>query len=228
MTVDADAARARLEALIRDRREDYAGLSRLIGRNPAYLHQYVRRGSPRLLAEADRRTLADYFGIDEAELGGPPGPAPLTVALAGTRGAAADLLLVPRLAVAASAGPGALADAEARAGRIAFDAGWLRGLARNGTGSLSSIRVTGDSMEPTLSDGDELLVDTAPDARRIADGIFVMRRDDALIVKRLQRDPGDGRVAILSDNPAWPPIPGIDPARLDIVGRAVWAGRRLR
>ncbi|MFS0738369.1 S24 family peptidase [Sphingomonas sp. 1P06PA] len=226
--MDPASARSRLEALIRDRREDYAGLSRLLGRNPAYLHQYVRRGSPRVLAEGDRRTLADYFGIDESELGGPPGPAPLTVAVAGTRSAAADLLLVPRLAVTASAGPGSVADAEARAGRIAFDAGWLRGVARNGTGSLSAIRVAGDSMEPTLSDGDELLVDTAPDARRIGDGIFVLRREDALIVKRLQRDPGDGRVAILSDNPAYPPIPGVDPARLDIVGRAVWAGRRLR
>lgn len=226
--MDADAARARLVALVQERREDYAGLSRLLGRNPAYLQQYVRRGSPRVLREEDRRTLAGYFGIDEAELGGPPGLRPRAAASAGPDARGADLLLVPRIAVAASAGGGALGDEEGDAGRIAFDAGWLRGLARGGTAALSTIRVMGESMEPTLSDGDELLVDTAPDARRIADGIFVLRRDDLLVVKRLQPNPADGRVTIRSDNPAYPPIPGVDPAQLEIVGRAVWVGRRLR
>ena len=68
--------RATLERLIRDRGEDYAGLSRLIGRNAAYIQQYIKRGSPRRLAEDDRRQLAAYFGIDEALLGAPPAPAP--------------------------------------------------------------------------------------------------------------------------------------------------------
>ena len=63
--------RAALQRLIEERGEDYAGLSRLLGRNPAYIQQYIKRGSPRRLAEDDRRLLARYFGVDEAALGGP-------------------------------------------------------------------------------------------------------------------------------------------------------------
>ena len=50
----AEDPRALLERLIRERREDYAGLSRLIGRNPAYVQQYIKRGTPRRLSEGDR------------------------------------------------------------------------------------------------------------------------------------------------------------------------------
>ena len=44
-------ARAALQRLIEERGEDYAGLSRLLGRNPAYVQQFIKRGSPRRLAE---------------------------------------------------------------------------------------------------------------------------------------------------------------------------------
>jgi hypothetical protein len=43
-------ARAALQRLIEDRKEDYASLSRLIGRNSAYIQQFVKRGTPRRLA----------------------------------------------------------------------------------------------------------------------------------------------------------------------------------
>src|SRR5688572_25893832 len=102
--------RAMLEQLIRERGEDYVGLSRLLGRNPAYIQQYIKRGTPRRLAEEDRRLLARYFGVDETLLGGTPR-------------AAADegLVSIPRLDVQASAGPGALEAEEKRLGRIGFD-----------------------------------------------------------------------------------------------------------
>src|SRR5918992_1375634 len=64
-------ARAALARLIRERGEDYASLSRLIGRNPAYVQQYIKRGSPKRLDEQDRRLLARYFGVPETLLGAP-------------------------------------------------------------------------------------------------------------------------------------------------------------
>ena len=208
--------RVMLEQLIRERGEDYASLSRLLGRNAAYVQQYMKRGTPRRLAEDDRRLLARYFGVDEALLGGPPA----------TR--SAGLTSVPRLDVQASAGAGALQAEERRLGRIAFDAAWLRrlGLAGGRPGRLSIIRVDGDSMAPALSDGDDILVDRDDAAGRLRDGIYVLRVEDALIVKRLGLRP-DGRVSIRSDNPAYPGWPDTDPAAIDIVGRVVWVGRRL-
>ncbi|MGC5075318.1 hypothetical protein, partial [Escherichia coli] len=53
--------RARLAALIDGDTASYAALSRMLRRNDAYLQQYVRRGTPRDLAERDRALLAAYF-----------------------------------------------------------------------------------------------------------------------------------------------------------------------
>ena len=46
-----------------------AALSCVVGRNPAYMQQYVERGSPRVLPEYERRLLAMFFEIDERRLG---------------------------------------------------------------------------------------------------------------------------------------------------------------
>jgi hypothetical protein len=210
--------RAALDKLIHERGADYASLSRLLGRNAAYVQQYIKRGSPRRLGEEDRRLLARYFGVDEALLGGPPTP----------RGGEA-LVSVPRLDLGASAGPGALDSAEGRLGRIGFDSAWLRriGLGGGGPGRLSVIRVDGDSMTPTLADGDEILVDREDGAGRLRDGIYVLRVEGVLVVKRLSIGPG-GRLSVRSDNDAYPGWPDLDPSAVDVVGRVAWVGRRLR
>lgn len=209
--------RLALERLIRERGEDYVGLSRLLGRNAAYVQQYIKRGTPRRLAEDDRRLLARYFGVDEAVLGGPPAGAALE----------GGLVRVPRLDVGVSAGPGSL-DADERAlGRIAFDRQWLRRLGVGDCDALSVIRVQGDSMAPTLSDGDEILVDRTDAAERMRDGIYVLRIDDTLVVKRLALSPSSRQVSVRSDNDAYPSWPDCDPAMIELVGRVVWVGRRL-
>lgn len=210
-----EEARAALQRLIEARGEDYAGLSRLLGRNPAYVQQYIRRGTPRRLAEADRRLLARYFGVEEAELGAPPPE----------RGG--GLVAVPRLDVGASAGPGALPGDERARAHIGFDPAWLRRIASGAPDQLSIIRVAGDSMAPTLADGDEILVDRADSSGRLRDGIYVLRIDDALIVKRLALNPVVRAVSIRSDNPDYPGWPDCDPAAIDVVGRVIWAGRRI-
>jgi hypothetical protein len=214
--MDGDG-RAALERLIEERGEDYAGLSRLLGRNPAYVQQFIKRGTPRRLAEADRRLLARYFGVAEARLGG-PGP---------DSGGGPALVPVPRLDVGASAGAGAFDGDERGTAHIAFDPAWLRRVARGAPDQLSIIRVSGDSMVPALADGDDILVDRGDGAARLRDGIYVLRIDGALVVKRVAVSPAARTLSIRSDNPAYPGWPDCDPAAIDIVGRVVWAGRRV-
>jgi hypothetical protein len=215
----ADDGRTALQRLIEERGEDYAGLSRLLGRNPAYVQQFIKRGTPRRLAEADRRLLARYFGVAEAELGG-LAPAP-------DLASGHPLVPVPRLDVGASAGAGAFDGDESGDAHIAFDRGWLRRVARGAPDQLSVIRVSGDSMVPALGDGDDILVDRGDAAERLRDGIYVLRIDGALVVKRLAINPVARTVSIRSDNPAYAGWPDCDPSAIDIVGRVVWAGRRI-
>jgi hypothetical protein len=61
--------RERIEQIADQRGESLAALSGMIGRNPAYLHQFVRYGTPRRLDEDARLALAKHFDVDERELG---------------------------------------------------------------------------------------------------------------------------------------------------------------
>ena len=210
-------ARAELERLIGERGEDYAGLSRLIGRNAAYVQQYIKRGIPKRLAEADRRLLARYFEVPEERLGG---PAPDPVRETGH-------VVVPQLDIGASAGHGALPGEERGRSSLAFDASWLRRLGTGDVRLLSTIRVEGDSMIPTLADGDEIMVDRGDAAERLRDGIYVLRMDEALMVKRLAVNPSARTISISSDNAAYPGWPDCRLETIDVVGRVVWAGRRI-
>ena len=216
--MEITGARANLLQLATDQGVSLAALSALIGRNSAYLQQFVRKGSPRKLEEGDRHRLAKFLGADESELGGPE-----ENSLGHERRSMRpDWVDVPRLALDAAAGGGALGNDERAIGAFRFSAAWLRGQGLE-PAMLSAIVVAGDSMEPTLRDGDEILVDCAPRAWR--DGVHVVRAGESLLVKRL--DLGrPGRIALISDNPAYPPIE-LAPNEVKVVGRVVWKSGRL-
>lgn len=210
--------RAELARLIAKHRDDYAGLSRLIGRNPAYIQQFIKRGVPRKLAEEDRRKLARYFDVDETVLGGPGKAA---------EASADSLIAIPRYDIRASAGAGAFAEGERPVAHLGFDPRFLKQLCGARPSDLSIIRVRGDSMYPTLADGDDIMVDRSAAGMGVSDGIYVLRRDDSLMVKRIAVHPGSRRLTISGDNGAYPSWPDCDPSDVDIVGRVVWAGRKI-
>lgn len=205
--------RAALDRLIRANGDDYVTLSRLLGRNAAYVQQYLKRGSPRHLPERERALLARYFGVDEKLLGAPDSAR------------RSDFRLVPKLAVGASAGGGALNDGEALAGKVGFDENWLRHKGLDPS-RLSLIQVEGDSMQPTLNDGDDIMVDASAADRVPKNGIYVLRLDGMLIVKRLLPGKG-GKLSIMSDNPTYLPIHDVAADEVTIIGRVVWVGRSL-
>lgn len=201
-------SRAALATLAAARGDSLAALSAMLGRNAAYLQQYVRRGSPRVLGERDRRLLSQYLGVSEVTLGAPPENA------AGFR--------IPKLAVAASAGPGALVDGEIVLGTDTLDPGLARKLGLK-DGQAAIIRVRGRSMEPGLFDGDHIVIDTADRTPRAKGGVYVIRIDDAVMVKRVAL--AGGALMATSDNPAAASIPDGDIA---VIGRVVWQMREPR
>ena len=204
--------RERLTSLASETGNSLAALSRMIGRNSSYLQQYITKGSHRKLEEEDRRRLAEFFGVTESELGAPEEKS-------SSRG---EWVEVPRLALEASAGPGATAAEEIPFDAFRFSRRWLR---ENGLdpAQLSAIRVIGDSMDPLLRGGDEILVDRTPRAFR--EGVHVVRLGEALHVKLLQAVPPD-RLRLISKNPAYEPVE-VAMEDVDVVGRVVWKGGRL-
>ncbi|HEV8407582.1 MAG TPA: S24 family peptidase, partial [Sphingomicrobium sp.] len=155
--------------------------------------------------------------IPETLLGGPP------------KGddASSGLVSVKRHPVSVSAGPGALVAEEAGKPCFAFDERWLKTLTATHPSKLSIVRVEGDSMAPTLNSGDDILVDLGDTAERLRDGIYVLRIDDAVVVKRLALNPTGRRLTVQSDNPAYPDWPDCSLDDLKPIGRVIWAGRRV-
>ncbi len=193
-----------LEALAAARGVSLSELSRLLGRNLAYLQQFVRRGTPRRLDERDRERLAAFFGVEEVVLGGPAREAEVAV---------------PYLTVAASAGRGTVAGGERVIRDLPFAARMLREAGVT-PAAASIIDVTGDSMAPGILAGDRLLVDRADVS---GGGVSVVRRGEELLVKRVRRD--GGRLVLVSDNPAYPPI-DCAAGEATIIGRAALLLRR--
>jgi len=219
-----DPARTRLVRLAEERGVSLSALSKLIGRNTTYLQQFIKKGSPRKLEENDRRVLAQFFGVDESELGAPEAE---DISHATPKSPRKSWIAIPRLALGASAGPGALAEEDAPVGHLGFSEGWLRemGLTPN---ALTALSVAGDSMDPTLSDGDEILVARADTqfGGRLRDGIHVIRRDGTLMVKRLLFE-REGQVSVISDNKAYPSDANVSLEEVEVLGRVVWKGGRI-
>ncbi len=138
-----------------------------------------------------------------------------------------DFFLLPLYDVFASSGAGSFVDRESVVGHLAFSREWIESESLN-PASLKLIRTQGDSMSPTISNGDTLLVDHGVNAVE-DDAIYVIRIDDTLMVKRLQKLLNGG-VCIKSDNPNYsdhisPPSEATELLR--VVGRVVWIGRRV-
>jgi phage repressor protein C with HTH and peptisase S24 domain len=211
-------ARGRLQQLARERGSTMSQLSRLLGRNPAYLQQYVSRGSPRHLDEPDVRKIAEFLGISPRQIE----TRPMTVGFGSFDGVGDDeYRAIPRLPLDASAGPGAVGSQEIPYDAYRFSRRWLREMGLEGA-DLSAIRVEGDSMEPELRSGDEIFVDRN---KRVGEGIFVVRIGDALHVKQI-RASAPGTIVLVSSNPAYAPLE-LPRGEVEVIGRVVWKGGRV-
>ena len=152
----------------------------------------------------------------------PPAPGD-AVAVQAAADAPAGYVAIPRYNVQASAGNGALVEHEQIVEFLAFSERYLRETVHTPPGNLLTIEARGDSMEPTIRDGDLMLIDVSPDQPLETGKLYVIRVAEELQVKRLQHRL-DGGVAVLSDNPRYAPelIPRADLENLHILGRVLW------
>jgi len=177
----------------------------------------------RLAIQADRLSLAGFAGGEEAIATGRTAP-PVIGAPAGE-----DYVELPRLRVVAGAGPGRIAvpDGDEEPEQfLAAKASWLRSIGVN-PARAEALTAVGDSMEPTIRDGDVLLVDRGVD-RVVDNGIYVVVVAGAVVVKRLTLRT-NGALVLRSDNErhAEEVVPPSEVHDLVIEGRVRWCGRPM-
>lgn len=200
--------RRALDELIKERGESYSSVSRLLSRNAAYIQQFIKRGSPAHLDESDIAQLSVHFGVPAAVFGGDEVP----------ESAGLSTIAIPVLGAT---------DADDSLGRVRLvDEAWLRSLSHKPTG-VSIVRVEGDAMYPTLRDGDEVLIQRYLANENPRDGLYVIRADTGLLVRRIALEPARNRIAVLTDNPNYPNWDGLIRNAIQIVGRVIWIGMQL-
>ena len=136
-----------------------------------------------------------------------------------------EFALIPGYDIQISAGSGSLTDSEQMTRKLAFRHRWLKykGLK---TKDLVLVFTKGDSMEPTISDNNTLMIDTSQ--LKLNDGhIYVIRFNDHLVVKRIQTTMTG--FYLISDNKEYEKMEVTYNAAddLQIIGRVVWIGKDL-
>ena len=202
-----------------------AEASTAIGRNKAYLQQFLARGMPRVLSHQDSEALGKLLGCDPAELRHTELPAPKAWKRRRRKSPASGpaLATVSEVAVEASAGPGALNEEF-----VLEKAHWrlpevmVRHEGDADPKHLRILKVRGNSMEPEMRDGDRLVVDTS--RRMPATGeLFVLWDGIGLVVKRLEavRETDPPRLRLISSNPDYAPYTCLA-EEAHIVGKVLW------
>ena len=135
-----------------------------------------------------------------------------------------ELVSIPFYDASAGAGAGRAARDEAYIARLSIARDWLVAWDVN-PGHAKLLTASGRSMEPTICDGDILLIDASLGSLRDPiypirrDAVYVIRREGDLIVKRLVRH-ADGSITLISDNPESreEKLSPADAAELSIMG----------
>jgi phage repressor protein C with HTH and peptisase S24 domain len=127
--------------------------------------------------------------------------------------------------VVASAGGGTVVDEETVDKHLAFRTEWIRTFLNANPDDLFLLDVTGDSMYPTLNNGDLVLVDKSK-VKPMNDGIFIFRLDGDLLIKRIERLITGGYL-VKSDNPRYGQYEISPGENAQIFGRVVWFARSI-
>lgn len=191
-----DNLRKKIENLLKERGISLASASVQIGKNSAYMHQFINKGSPVNLPEEQRIRLANILDVDEQELTDRPLLRPLK--------ANSNSVNVEMLDVSACCGNGVDNFSEPVIGTWQMPLADYKAISFAQPENIKLIKAVGDSMTPLIQDGDYVFVDTTnPNIN--SDGVYVLRLPTGLSIKRIQNGLS-GDVIVRSDNPLYEPL----------------------
>lgn len=128
---------------------------------------------------------------------------------------------IPRYEVQASAGNGRSVVDEPVVGYFSVTKEWVRNVINAEPSKLAIISVDGDSMEPSLQHGEQVLIDLRRD-RFDNDAVYAIQYNGLLRIKRVQIL-HNGNVVIKSDNDAYDPetLSFDEAGELHVIGRVL-------
>ncbi len=138
-------------------------------------------------------------------------------------GAPGEFVYIPQMGGKISAGGGLVPDNTVEM-KIAFRRAWIQ--RRGDPANMTLIKVSGDSMEPTLLSGDLVLIDRSRNYLDPQGGIYAIALDDVIMIKRLQAEYPAKKVKIISDNAKYS-ITEANADQVKINGKVIWFGREL-
>lgn len=213
---DDEAFAQRLRFAI-DQAGSIAALAKRIDMSPSGVQRYLAGGQP------TRRVLiaiADSMNISLLWLMTGEGAPARSDTLSDPHQGIRSLTRLPIYRQPASTSAGELQEDPRSIAGLGFCRFWL-GQHGMEPGEVKGIYMSGDSMAPTILPGDTLLLNIAQ--RRVIDGnIYAFRQDEAVLIKRVQLEPGN-RLRLISDNSRYTDT-HFDSADLECIGRIVWRG----
>lgn len=212
----------RIKQLAADKEMTISDLAKKAGLSRHVVYTWIR--GDRTPEPMSIKKFADALGVPESFITGEMVEGDLSNLTTPQSGS--DYPFVRRISVRFSAGPGAEPLVEEEELYPISPEVFARHRTRPEKCRITS--VMGDSMEPTLHDGDDILFieEPCPECVDIRDGkIYVFFDGAGLRVKRLSRQ-GDGRIRIRSDNPIYKEeeIPPERQESVRIYGRVIWNG----
>lgn len=215
-----DMIAQRLEALIEQRGMKPTAVSLQAGMSRTGVRDIITRKTKNPKFETLRR-LADVIGVDVSEITGETSAQMDIEIIEPHQSVPIGAEFVSVYDVEVAAGAGALTEYEAISARLVFPPNYLDHITTTPRDQLAIVTVIGNSMSPTLHHKDLVMVDFTKD--NIAyDGMYVVRVDGVLKVKRANWGPGRKTVILTSDNAIQHPPTEHDAEGIDIIGRVVW------
>lgn len=223
----------KIAQLIEEKGLNPNSLSLQIGYERSYLNQFINRDKPKRLSKRARKNLAIILEVPEQELTDEdlsllPDPLPIagiklgyeTLSKAFNNKQPKDTVSIDMLSTTACCGSGSDFVDENIIGKWMLPIPDFRQLTYSTPQNIKMIRVVGDSMNPTLKDGDWVFVDLSQKEITI-DGIYLIRLSTGLAVKRIQSGIGEN-IIILSDNPKYQAL-NVSISEAEIVGKIIHA-----
>ena len=139
-----------------------------------------------------------------------------------------DDVLVPYYDMKLSAGYGLIAfeNAEEPEEVLRFSKHFMSKLGAINKNNITAVDVAGDSMSPSIHDGDMIFIDST--SHNLVSGhIYALAWNDEYMIKRVIKNPSNKTYTLVSDNKVYPPFENVPPNELRIIGRALLKTSKL-